>query len=123
MRNFVQPLLVMNRVIDAPRADVFAEWSSPERLARWWEVRRDGRRRTDHDRFVVGICDLRAPERIVFTWGGVRAETTTLITITFVEDGSRTRWQLEQSLARSCWSAALDRLGDVLDAEHQGVPT
>ncbi len=117
MRSPVQPLLVMSRVIDAPRAEVFAEWSEPERLARWWDVRRDGRRRADIARFAVAICELRAPERIVFTWGGLRAETTSIITIHLVEDGARTRWTLEQSIARSCWTVALDRLHDLLDAE------
>lgn len=122
MRGAIQPLLVMKRVIDAPRADVFAEWSEPERLARWWELRRDGRRRPDHDRFVVGICDVRAPERIVFTWGGTSADTTTLITITLVEDGAKTRWTLEQSIARSCWAGALERLREVLANEQGATP-
>ncbi len=122
MRGAIQPLLVMKRVIDAPRADVFAEWTEPERLARWWELRRDGRRRSDHDRFVVGICDVRAPERIVFTWGGASADTTTLITITLVEDGAKTRWTLEQSIARSCWAGALERLREVLANEQGAAP-
>ena len=122
MRGAIQPLLVMRRVIDAPRDDVFAEWSEPERLARWWELRRDGRRRTDHDRFVVGLCDVRAPERIVFTWGGTSADTTTLITITLVEDGAKTRWTLEQSIARSCWAGALERLREVLANEQGATP-
>ncbi len=123
MRSAVQPLLVMSRVIDAPRADVFAEWSQPARLARWWEVRRDGRRRADIERFAVSICELRAPERIVFTWSGRSPETTTLVTITPVEDGARTRWALEQSIARPCWAPALDRLRDVIEAECEGVAT
>ncbi len=123
MRSAVQPLLVMSRVIDAPRDAVFAEWCVPDRLARWWEVRPDGRRRADLERFVVGICDLRAPERIVFTWGGRSAETTTLITITLIEDGERTRWTLEQAIARPCWVDALDRLQGVLEHENQGAFT
>ncbi|MFN0248024.1 MAG: SRPBCC family protein [Kofleriaceae bacterium] len=121
MRNAVQPLLVMSRVFDAPRADVFAEWCDAARLARWWEVRRDGRRRVDLDRFTVAICDVRKPERIVFTWGGPRAETTTLITITLVEDGVRTRWKLEQSITRTCFAGALDRLCAVLHSEHRAA--
>jgi uncharacterized protein YndB with AHSA1/START domain len=119
MRTAIQPLLVMTRMIDAPRAEVFAEWNAPERLARWWETRRDERRRHDVERFAVAICDVRAPDRIVFTWGGARAETITLITITFVEDGARTRLRLEQSIARSCWIGALDRLRDVLETENR----
>jgi uncharacterized protein YndB with AHSA1/START domain len=123
MRNPVQPLLVMSRVIDAPRDEVFAEWSDPARLARWWEMRRDGRRRTDLERFSVAICDVRAPERIVFTWGGQRAETTTLITITLDADGTRTHLRLEQATARSCLVGALDRLEEVLETENQGART
>jgi uncharacterized protein YndB with AHSA1/START domain len=117
MRNAVQPLLVMSRMIDAPRAEVFAEWCEPARLARWWEVRRDARRRADVDRFAVTVCDARAPERIVFTWGSANAETTTLITITFVEDGARTRWKLEQSIPRSHFAGAFDRLSALLETE------
>ncbi len=123
MRNAVQPLLVMSRVFDAPREEVFTEWCDPARLARWWEMRRDGRRRPDLDRYSVSICAVVAPERIVFLWGGRHADTTTLITIVFVEDGARTRWKLEQSIARSpWWCAALDRLDEVLDrSQHPGV--
>jgi len=90
------PLLVMTRVFDAPCADVFAEWSQPQRLSRWWETRPDGRRTPDIDRFTVSIVELSAPERIVFAWGGHRAETTTLITITLTHSDAGTRWTLEQ---------------------------
>jgi uncharacterized protein YndB with AHSA1/START domain len=93
-----RPLLVMTRVFDAPRADVFAEWSAPDRLARWWQVRPDGRRRPDIDRFEVTILALCPLERIVFAWGGHRAETTTLISITLTDEGAGTRWTLEQSV-------------------------
>lgn len=94
----LRPLLAMTRVFDAPRDEVFAEWSALERLARWWQVRPDGRRRPDIDRFTVTIVELHAPERIVFAWGGHRADTTTLITITLTHEGAGTRWTLEQSL-------------------------
>lgn len=120
MNHVLAPLLVMKRVIDARRDEVFAEWSTPERLARWWEVRCDRRRRMELDRFVVHVCELRAPDRIVFAWGGRQADTLTIITITLVEDGARTRWSLEQSLPRACWASALDRLGAVLALDHHG---
>lgn len=120
MRCAVAPLLVMSRVIDAPRDEVYAEWATTERLARWWELRRDRRLRPDVERFVVGICELRSPERIVFTWGGRAADTTTLVTITLTAEGARTRFRLEQWIARSPWASALDRLSTVL---HQGVAT
>lgn len=122
MRGAVRPLLVMTRVIDSPRDEVFAEWSQPERLARWWIARADGRRRPDLARYTVRICDARPPDRIVFLWGGVRAETTTLITITLVEDGASTRWTLEQAIARPCWTSALDRMNEVVTQVQGAFP-
>lgn len=116
----VQPLLVMMRVIDAPRAAVFDAWTRPERLARWWDLSGAPDRPLPADTRgrCVEIHDVEPPERIVFSWGGARAETRTLITVMFVDDGARTRLILEQSVAREPergayhrgWSARLDRL-------------
>lgn len=116
----VQPLLVMMRVIDAPRAAVFEAWTRPERLARWWDLSGAPARplAAGHRRRCIEIHDVEPPQRIVFSWGGERAETRTLITVVFVDDGARTRLILEQSVARAPeggavhrgWSASLDRL-------------
>jgi uncharacterized protein YndB with AHSA1/START domain len=129
-----EPLLVMTRVIDAPRAVVFEQWSKPARLARWWdpgggaspaevEIRPGGafrfriRGRGGQDRWLrVVLRELVRPERIVFTWGGELAETETLISVTFTEDGRKTRLVLQQAVSRpdvrrpNVWDSCLERL-------------
>jgi len=88
-------LLVMTRVIAQARETVFAEWSKPERLARWWTT--DPRStHADASRIQLSIRELVPSERIVFTWGGEHADTTTLVTITLSDDGGYTRLVLHQ---------------------------
>ncbi len=89
-----QPLLVMTRVIAAGRSAVFAEWSQPSRLARWWDPEHRPARIDAH--IQLSIRELVPPERIVFTWGGEHADTTTLVTITLSDDGLHTRLVLHQ---------------------------
>jgi len=90
-----QLLLVMTRVIAQARDSVFAEWSKPERLACWWAAD-DRPARHDTSRIQLSIRELVPPERIVFTWGGEHADTTTLVTITLSDDGCHTRLVLHQ---------------------------
>ena len=89
-----QPLLVMTRVIAARRHAVFAEWSQPSRLARWWDP--DHRPARIDTRIQLAIRELVPPDRIVFTWGREHADTTTLVTITLSDDGINTRLVLHQ---------------------------
>lgn len=84
----------MTRVFAVTRDLVFAEWSQPARLARWWDV--DHRPERTDPRIRLSIRELVPSERIVFTWGGERPETTTLVTITLSDDGTHTRLVLHQ---------------------------
>lgn len=122
-----QPVLVMTRVIDAPRAAVFAQWMQPEHLARWWSgggvvraasaaevapgdafrFRTTGARGAAHWVKVV-YREIARPERLVFTWGGDRAETETVVTVEFAEQGGATRISLRQVVART--RAARERI-------------
>jgi len=138
--------LVLSRVFDAPRALVFKVWAQPEHLARWWgprgftlisykaEVRVGGTYRfgvrspenTDH--WAHGTYrEVTRPERLVFThaWehpdGKPKHET--LVTLTFAEQGDKTKLTLKQTqfesvtsrdLHRGGWSSTLDLLAEYL---------
>jgi len=107
------PELLITRVFDAPRALVFAAWTRPEHLARWWgpqgfvnvawemDVRPGGawfRRMQAPDGALYakhGVYrEVVAPERLVFTYVNQAADGTqdreTLVTVTFEEQGART---------------------------------
>ncbi|MBO0711095.1 MAG: SRPBCC domain-containing protein [Acetobacteraceae bacterium] len=146
----------MDRLLDAPRGLVFAVWTRPEHAARWWgplnfttislvmDVRPGGAwrkvmRGTDGDVSIkFGVYrEVVPPERLVFTYrdeaqdGSVTPET--LVTVTFTEEGDRTRLRLhqegfEQSAPRDGhmrgWASTLVRLAHYLArrgrAEGQG---
>ncbi|MEZ5829898.1 MAG: SRPBCC domain-containing protein [Dongiaceae bacterium] len=138
--------LVLSRTFEAPRALVFKVWTQPEHLARWWgpkgftlisyktDVRVGGSYRfgvrspenTEH--WAHGIYrEIAPPERLVFThaWefpdGKPKHETT--ITLTFAEQGEKTKLTLKQTLFESVtardlhrggWSSTLDLLDEYL---------
>ncbi|HEV8389708.1 MAG TPA: SRPBCC domain-containing protein [Dongiaceae bacterium] len=138
--------LVLSRVFDAPRELVFKAWTQPEHLARWWgprgftlisyktDVRVGGSYRfgmrspenTEH--WASGIYrEVSPPERLVlsFAWehpdGKPKHETT--MTLTFAEQGEKTKLTLKQTLFESVtsrdmhgqgWSSTLDMLGEYL---------
>jgi len=138
--------LVLSRVFDAPRALVFKVWTQPEHLARWWgprnytvisykaDVRVDGSFRfgvrspenTEH--WAHGTYrEIVPPERLVFTtaWehpdGSPKHET--LVTLTFAEQGDKTKLTLKQTqfesvtsrdLHRGGWSSTFDLLEQYL---------
>jgi uncharacterized protein YndB with AHSA1/START domain len=114
------PELTVSRVIDASQALVFAAWTDPRQVARWWgpqgfvtthcdmDIRPGGAYRvcmrspagTDH--WKVGVYrEIAAPERIVFTFAWADAAGTpghqTLVTVTFEALGGKTRLTLHQS--------------------------
>jgi len=119
------PVLVMTRVIAAPRAAVFAGWLDPDRLIRWWSAPRAvrGTPRTgavgDAFRFRVRAPgggdrwlhityrEITAPERLVFTWGGDGSHT--VVTVTFAEAAGQTTLTLRQALAPDAQHAELER--------------
>lgn len=113
--------LLMTRVLNAPRALVFAAFTEREHLERWQgapegmtvtveesDIRPGGRYRicmhapdgTEH--WLEGVYrEVVPPERLVFThsWLDARMQPTieTLVTITFAERGGKTELTLRQT--------------------------
>ena len=113
--------LVVTRTFDAPRALVFAAWTNPEHLVRWWgpkgfttpscamEVRPGGGFRTVMRSPEGTVHRLRGryrevvpPERLVFTFAwedeAGRPGHETLVTVTLAEAGGKTRLTLHQAV-------------------------
>lgn len=138
----------LTRVLDAPREEVFRAWTDPARLTRWWgprgfttprsgiavDPRPGGRWSTetiapDGTRYVMaGVYrEVRAPERLVFTWGvGVPGEPvadSALITVelselpegrtelTFHQAGEHTAGERAEML--DGWTSCLERLREL----------
>lgn len=120
-------ILVISRVLDAPRALVFKVWSQPEHLVRWWgpngftlpsckmEFHEGGAFRclmrspegTDHRMHGV-YREIIEPEKISFTWTWVdeagNAGHETLVTVTLEEagkDGAQTKLTLHHAVFES----------------------
>ncbi len=104
--------LNISRTFAAPRDQVYAAWTEPEHLKRWWgpegvtapvveiDLRTGGRYRTcmrtpEGDRWVGGeYTEVTPPERLVFTWsweGDYTADSPeTLVTVEFRDLGDMT---------------------------------
>jgi uncharacterized protein YndB with AHSA1/START domain len=141
------PELWITRVFDAPRALVFAIWTRPEHVKHWWgprgyitiscemDLRPGGawRVRSRHEDGSTiaerGVFrEVVEPERLIFTqaWdgdGGAPGHET-LVTVTFAEEGSRTRMTFHQATFTSVeerdgheqgWSEAFDMLAEHLE--------
>ncbi len=117
-------VLVVTRLLDAPRALVFKAWTQPEHLARWWgpqgfslpscelDPRPGGTYRfvmrspegSEH-RVAGTYREVVEPERLVFTWSWLdeddRPKHETLVTVTFAEEGAQTRMTLHQAVFES----------------------
>ena len=105
------------RTFDAPREAVFAAWTNPEVLRRWWasqpgwrspsaqvDLRVGGRYRLSMGEpdggpvhTVTGeYTEVRPPERLAYTWAWegdppeMNGSAGTLVTVEFAEDGGRT---------------------------------
>jgi uncharacterized protein YndB with AHSA1/START domain len=96
-------------VFDAPREEVFAAWTEPERLKRWWgpgffetvaaevDLRPGGRYEFVLEpgsmRLVGVFREVTPPERLVYTWRwveGVPDTRESLVTVEFRDLGART---------------------------------
>ena len=141
---------VITRRFDAPRALVFEAWTDPKHLAQWWgprdypaaqvklDVRPGGAWRhclrsteTGNDLWHRGMFrEVVAPERLVFTFAweeeGERG-LETLVTVTFADEGGKTRMTLRQTPFQSDgerdghqggWNSTFDRLADHLASQH-----
>jgi uncharacterized protein YndB with AHSA1/START domain len=138
--------LVLTRVFDAPRALVFKAWTQPEHLARWWgprgytllsykvDLRTGGEYRfgmrspenTEH--WAHGIYrEVVTPEKLVLTFAWEHPDGSpkheTIMTLTFAEQGDKTKLTLKQTqfesvtsrdMHQSGWNSTLDMLGEYL---------
>ncbi len=120
-------VLIITRVLDAPRALVFKVWSEPEHLVRWWgptgfslpdctvEFHPGGAFRclmrspegTEHRMHGV-YREIVEPEKISFTWCWVdeegQAGHETLVTVLLEEagpDGAQTKLTLHHAIFES----------------------
>jgi len=127
--------LRMKRTFAAPREKVFAAWTDPKALAKWFapneqfetripkfELRVGGAYRIemqlgDKNNVVTGTYrEIRPPERLVFTWKWETAPTAadagdTLVTLVFVSRGGQTELTLTHERLASA---------EARDAHNQG---
>jgi uncharacterized protein YndB with AHSA1/START domain len=141
-------VLTITRVFDAPRELVWKAWTNQEYAKHWWGPRHHPSTHVEIDARVGGAWRIRltgvetgrelwhggvfrevvAPERLVFTfkWDeeGERGEEN-IVTITFAEEGGKTRMTFQQSPFVSLeerdghtegWTSAFGRLDDALVA-------
>jgi len=117
-------VLVITRVLDAPRSLVFKVWTQPEHLVRWWgprdfttpsckmDVRAGGAYRTcirspeGKDYWMRGVYrEIVEPERLVFTfaWEDEEGQPSheTLVTVTFAEHDGKTKLTFQQAIFES----------------------
>jgi uncharacterized protein YndB with AHSA1/START domain len=138
--------LVVTRVIDAPRVLVFKAWTEPEHIARWWgpqgytttfcemEIRPGGSYRLcmrspdGVDRWKRGVYrEIVPPERVVFTFAWEDADGNPghelLTTVTFTEQGAKTKLTLRQAVFetvngrdshRGGWTSCLERFAEYM---------
>jgi len=139
-------VLTITRTFDAPRELVFKAWTEPERLMRWWGPRgftmtscemdlRPGGAYRFHLRSPEGtehrtrgvFREIIEPERLVMTRAWVDAEGKpgheTLLTLSFADQGGKTKLTLHQAIFESVtardlhqggWSSSLDCLAEYL---------
>jgi uncharacterized protein YndB with AHSA1/START domain len=141
--------LHITRLFDAPRALVFKAWTAPDQLVRWWgphgfslpscelDFRPGGTYRYQMrgpdglDHYTQGVFrEIVEPERIVFAGCWTDAEGNprspeTIATVTFEDQGGKTRMTLDQTLFESVnardehhggWTSSFDRLAEYLVA-------
>jgi len=148
-RPTAQHELVITRTFDAPRALAFKAWSAPEHMVRWlgpkdytaphctMDFRVGGAYRAcirspeGKEYWMRGIYrEIAAPERLVFTFAweeeGERGREN-LVTITFAEQGGKTRMTFRQAFFESVserdshnqgWTSCFDRLAQFLAGER-----
>jgi uncharacterized protein YndB with AHSA1/START domain len=141
--------LVITRVFDAPRSLVWRAWTDPDHMAHWFGpkgfagdvIRMDARVGGSYhfhmrgpqndDHWLVGVYrEIVEPERLSYTyaWADAQGKPTrpqTILTLTFEEQGNKTKFTLHQALFESVtardahqggWSSSLERLAEYLAA-------
>jgi len=136
-------VLVIERVFDAPRGLVWKAWTEPDHMAKWlgpqgftgevikmdarvggsYRFRMRGPDGVDH--WNQGVYrEIVPPERLVYTfvWADAHGNPTrpeTLLTLTFAEEGRKTKFRLHQAVFpnvdacnehRSGWTSELGKL-------------
>lgn len=115
--------LIITRIFDAPREDVFKAWTEVERLRRWWgpknftnpvcevDVRPGGAMRI-HMRAPDGVVypmtgvfhEIAEPERLIFTASALDAAGKPLFeqltTVTFEDVGGKTKLTVHNSFSK-----------------------
>jgi uncharacterized protein YndB with AHSA1/START domain len=138
--------LVITRIFDVPRSLVWKAWAEPERMANWagpkgftmtscemdsrpggtFRMRMRSPEGTTHRARGV-YREIEEGERLVYTWAWVDEDSNpgheTLITVTFADEGDKTRLTLHQAFFESVtardahqggWTSALDCLAEYL---------
>jgi uncharacterized protein YndB with AHSA1/START domain len=133
-------------VFDAPREVVFAAWTQPDRLKRWWgpgffetvfaeiDLRRGGRYELLLEpgsmRLVGEFREVTPPQRLVYTWrwvDGVPDTRESLVTIEFRQAGTGTEVVLVHDsfvgpgpveMYDEGWRSGLDKLRAFLRAKE-----
>ncbi len=113
------PEIEIIQTFNAPREAVFAAWTEPTELIKWWgpkgmhvpecrlDLKEDGSWRTvmrsneGNEHIVSGVYkEISPPHRLSFTWAwetdGERGHET-LVTIDFVEEGTTTKMIFSQA--------------------------
>jgi uncharacterized protein YndB with AHSA1/START domain len=143
--------LVITRIFDAPRDLVFKAWTDPKHMAQWFGPRmfttpvceldaRPGGAILIHMRGPDGVVypmkgvfqEVVAPERLVFTSSAFENEQgnpvfETLNTVTFEDQGGKTKLMLQSVVVKSVpevqgaldgmeegWNQSLDKLAEFL---------
>jgi len=136
---------VMTRILHAPRELVFKAWTDPKQVTQWWGPKGFTMLHCDVDLRPGGLChygmqspdgsemwgkfvyrEIVEPERIVFTFAweeeGERGREN-LVTITFEEQGNKTRMTFRQAFFESIserdshnsgWTSCFERLAQFL---------
>jgi uncharacterized protein YndB with AHSA1/START domain len=141
--------LIITPTFDAPRALVWQAWTDPDHMVRWMgprgftskilkmDARVGGayqfymRGPNNDDHWQVGVYrEIAPPDRLSYTyaWADAQGRPTrpeTIVTLTFEEQGNKTKLTLHQALFESVtardlhqggWSSSLDRLAEHLAA-------
>lgn len=139
--------LVMTRTFDAPRALVWRAWTDPSHVERWWGPHGFTNPRCEWDARPGGKIhiDMRgpdgtvypmpgefhevvAPDRLVFSSSAVDGALEVLTTVTFADEGEKTKMTLEAIVVKATaeakfalngmregWTQTLERLAADLD--------
>ncbi len=139
----IAPSLSTTRIVKAPRARVFAAWTTPELLKKWWgpghvscpeayvDLRVGGEYRIanlEADGSITWISgffeSIRAPEQLIYSWSVSRLPgKPTLVTVNFREHPLGTELVLKherfdrdalRNMHLQGWGGCLDKLEALL---------